>query len=171
MQWAFQLLFCLFGLFWVMPALAADSSSRPWALDSLGWSEIDPGIEVGAIGDDKAESWAGFRNGNVDVWIVISAVPRSAEEVARELYDNLKGLERDYPNLNADTPEPMERNGTWVVESVMGATRDIWYITASNGRYSLLNVSARRDRSLEPGKALLKKLRPDDPTLFPRSYE
>lgn len=171
MKRALALWLVLISLIWAAAALAS-GGPRPWELEvPEGWVEIDPGFELTAISSDKAESWACFRNGSVDVEIIVSPVAKSAEEAVWALHGNLESLGRDYPKLKASTMEPERRGETWVQESLMGPVRSFWYITSHDGRYSLITISVPRGESLEPGRALLRQLRPTDPKLFPSAYD
>ncbi len=157
--------------FWTLCCTATANSLRFFHDIKLpeNWVEIDPGFKKTCINGDKAETWVILRNKKVDVDITVCAVPKKAEEAAKALYSNLKDLDNRY-NLNASIGEPVEQDGTWIVESIMGATKDIWYFTGNNSRYSIISISTSKNNSLDHGKALLKKLRPIDPTLFPKNY-
>lgn len=149
------------------------AASQNWKLDlPQGWIQRPPTVQVTCLDHGMPLTCADYLNMSKYSGVCITVCPstKSAEEIAKTLYSKLKHRQKDSSDSGKYLYEAVERNGSWVLEQSNGQRKSIYYITSNNTLYSLIHIIGYRGGSLEPGKELLKKLQPDDPTLFPRSY-
>ena len=151
------------------------SNARSWRIAlPPGWSEKAAEDEGIGLDNDYALEHACYRGPDgTKVYITVGASPRAIKELFSDFYNKKKAqfekvLLRNFDDYMGNA---LEKNGSWLLTTSFIQHKNLYYLTASKGFYSLVHIQTRKWRDFESGKELLKNLRPDNPELFPQSYE
>lgn len=149
------------------------SAKRNWNLVlTPGWIERAPVMKASCLDGGDAMAYAKYiLSDYTQLRITVRTSSKSAEEIAKNFYDNMKNFEKEFPDSGEFWSGVAEKNGTWILEKSQHKYKDIYYITSSNGLYSEIEIETLKNKSFKDGLDLLGRLRPDDPAIFPRSYE